>query len=109
MPSRFVLRMLAIAMALALAAFASSSPASNEQPGPGSDPAIHTVLQPDLTLHSTLSRSLLPQGTNNLGKTSSGFCLGACTVRCTSNADCGPGGFCRPFVICIKDRKNRAE
>lgn len=107
MPSKFVLRMLVIATALALTAFASSSPASNGQPGPAPDPAIHTVLQPDLTLHSTLSRSLVPQGTNNLGKTS-GFCLGSCTIRCTSNADCGPGGECRPFIIC-NDKTGKIE
>lgn len=101
MPRRFALGMLVIAMAFALPAVASSSPASIGQPGPAPDPAIHTVLQPDLTLHSTLSGSLLPQATNNFGKTTSGFCLGSCTaIRCTSNADCGPGGLCRPFVIC---------
>lgn len=101
MQSRFVLGMLVITMAFALAAFASSSPASIGQPGPAPDAAIHTVLQPDLTLHSTLSRSLLPLAANNFGKTTSGFCLGSCTaIRCTSNADCGPGGECRPFVIC---------
>jgi len=93
--------MLVIVMALAMAAFASSSSTSNGQPGPALDPAIHTVLQPDLTLHSTLSGSLLPQGPSNFGKTTPGFCLGSCTaIRCTTNADCGPGGECRPFVIC---------
>ena len=101
MPSRFVLRMLVIAMALALAAFASSSPASNGQPGSLPGPAIHTVLQPDLTLHSTLSRSLMLQGTNDPGMaTGSGFCLGGCGIRCATDADCGPGGRCVRFVIC---------
>lgn len=101
MPSRFVLRMLVIAMALALAAFASSSPLSNGQPGPAPDSAIHTVLQPDLTLRSTLSRSLPAQGTNNLGKpTTSGFCLDGCGIRCTTDADCGAGDRCVSFIIC---------
>lgn len=104
MPSRFVLGMLVTATALALAAFASSSPASNGQPEPAPDPTIHTVLQPDLTLHSTLSRSLLPQGTNNLAKPTptptSGFCAGACGAPCTTDADCGPGGECGRVVIC---------
>jgi len=102
--------MLVIAMALAMAVFASSLSAFDGQPGPAPDPAIHTVLQPDLTLHSTLSRLLLPQGLNNPGKNTFGFCLGSCTaIRCTTNADCGPGGFCRPFVICGDKTKNRAE
>jgi hypothetical protein len=109
MPSRFVLKMLVIAMALAVAAFAGSSVASNGQPGPAPDSAIHTVLQPDLTLHSTLSRSLLPQDTYNLGKTTAGFCLGNCgSMRCTTNADCGPGGECRPFIIC-NDRQEKSS
>jgi hypothetical protein len=109
MPSRFVLGLTVIAMVLALAAFASSSAASNGQPGPASDPAIHTVLQPDLTLHSTLSRSFLPQGTNDPGMTTSGFCVDSCgSIRCTTNADCGPGGECRPFVIC-NDKTGKIE
>ena len=98
MPStRFLLRMLVIASALAVAAYASSSPPANGQPGTA-DQVIRTVLQPDLTLHSTLSLPLLPQATA-FGKPFSGFCLCGCGIRCNTSADCG-GAACRPFITC---------
>ena len=92
---RALLKLLVLVCLLAATATAASSPASTNQP---SSDAMKTVLQPDLTLRSTLSVPLLPQEMNNPGK--AGFCLGACGIRCTSNADCGPGGLCRPFIIC---------
>lgn len=109
MPNRFVSRMLfiVIATAVALTAFAGSSRDSNGQPRPAPGPAIHTVLQSDLTLHSTFSHLLL-QGTNDSGKTTLGFCLGGCGIRCATNADCGPGGQCRPFIIC-NDKAAKSE
>ena len=95
--SRTLLKLLVLVCLLVATALAASPPASTNQPSPD---AMKTALQPDLTLHTTFSVPLLPQEMNNPGKTTSGFCLGACGIRCTSNADCGPGGFCRPFIIC---------
>jgi len=100
MLTRFLLRMVAVVAVLAMSAFASSSSAPNGQLGAASSPVINTVLQPDLSLHSTLSLPLLPQAATELGKTASGFCLCGCGVRCSTNADCGPGGQCRPFITC---------
>jgi hypothetical protein len=73
---------------------AVAAPVSNDQPSATS--AFHTVLQPDLTLKTSLSSSLVPQAADD-GK--GGFCQCGCGIRCATSADCG-GAACRPFITC---------
>jgi len=80
---------------LVLVSFAFAAPAPNDRPITTSANPIHTSLQSDLTLKSSLSSEFLPQ-------VSGGFrtCRCSCGFPCRSNADCGPGGVCAPGITC---------
>ena len=75
---------------------AVAAPVSSDQPQTNAGSVFQTVLQPDLTLKTTLSRSLFPQIAPDL---KGGFCQCGCGIRCETSADCG-GAPCRPFITC---------
>lgn len=92
---RFLLRALAIAVILAAAAFAASEPVSNQPSLTAPDPVIRTVLQPDLTLHSTFLPGALLQAPGITKPPIYHVCRESCGVPCSTDADCSfYGGVC---------------
>jgi hypothetical protein len=75
---------------------AVAAPVSNNQPEPNGGSVFHTVLQPDLTLKTTLSLSVAPEAA--VGP-KHGFCRCSCGFACETSADCG-GASCDPFITC---------
>src|SRR5260370_15201660 len=91
-------KLMSCAMFLAcvfLVAVAVASPAATDQPLAGSS-NMQTSLQPDLTLKSTVPADHLPTLTANR----KGPCRCSCGYPCTTDAQCGPGGLCEPFISC---------
>ena len=82
-----------IAVAILLVATAATAPASQE------NRIIRTALQPDLSLHSVISPDLYSAGTNSAW-TGLRTCVCSCGLRCTTDADCGPGGVCGKGITC---------
>lgn len=99
---KVLLKMLAFTCILVVSAAASSTPVSNSPLATGSDPAIKTAMQPDLTLKSILAPgTLLPQASASTTMAiKRGSCRCGCGGVCFSDADCGPGGVCDPFPSC---------
>jgi hypothetical protein len=93
--TRFPLRALAIVVILAAVAFAASAPVSNQPSLTASDPVIRTVLQPDLTLHSTFLPGALLQAPHVTDPQIYHVCRESCGVPCSTDADCSDyGGVC---------------
>ncbi len=91
-------KLMSCAMFLAcvfLVAVAVASPAATDQPLAGSS-NMQTSLQPDLRLKSTVPADLLPTLTANR----KGTCRCSCGYPCSTDAQCGPGGVCDPFISC---------
>jgi hypothetical protein len=79
-----------------LVTVAVAAPGSNDQPIARSVSALHTSLQPDLTLKSTISQEILP--TAALHRRT---CRCSCGYPCNSDADCGGAvGSCEAFISC---------
>lgn len=95
MSAKVVLTTLLGACAL-FVSVAAAAPVSNDQPEASAGSAFQAVLQPDLTLKTTLSPALFPQTGVRPRR---GFCRCSCGYPCETSADCG-GVSCDPFISC---------
>jgi hypothetical protein len=96
---RLLLTTLVLTGALLVAATALAAPLATDQPAAVSGSTIRTSLQPNLSLKSTLSfgkQSLTVAGPIAFHRS----CRCGCGGTCRTDADCGPGGVCEPFISC---------
>lgn len=98
---RTLLKLLVIAGVLVATASAASTPVSNNQPATGSEAAIKTALQPDLSLKSVISLELFSTASQIAYGPRHGFCRCSCGYPCQTSADCG-GVSCDPFITCCE-------
>jgi hypothetical protein len=94
MKTKVVFSMLAILLLLSVTT-AVAAPNANDKP------VIQTVMKSDLSLKSVLSTEFskpAPQlaGSPSLFK----YCACSCGYRCSTDADCGPGGSCITGITC---------
>jgi hypothetical protein len=91
-------RLMQVSLLCAFAVFASvamAAPIAENPPTPALGSVLHTTLQPDLTLKSSLSSEFFPT-TAFHQKT----CRCSCGFVCNQDDDCGPGGKCEQFISC---------
>ena len=99
-PISTLLTVLVLASIFAMAATATSTSVSSNQTVSKPDAVIKTTLQPDLSLKSALSPELLPQAAQSDPIKNHRSCRCGCGGTCNTDADCGPGGVCEPFISC---------
>jgi len=103
---RMLLKALLIACVLVATMAATSAPVSNNQPAAGSDPAIRTAMQPDLSLKTVISTEPSPTALQTSLRPRRGFCRCSCGYPCTTSADCG-GASCDPFITCCEKEPSK--
>ncbi|HXB21307.1 MAG TPA: hypothetical protein VNV88_08000 [Candidatus Solibacter sp.] len=94
-----LLKTLALSIAVLVTTLGFAAP-SDSQPAKPSHEVIKTYLRADLSLKSVLSPEFAALASTDTAATTLLTCRCSCGFRCTTNADCGPGGVCTAGITC---------
>ena len=94
-----LLKTLAVSIAV-LVTTAGFAATSENQPAKPSHEVIKTYLRADLSLKSVLSPEFAALASTDTAAATLRTCRCSCGFRCTTDADCGPGGRCTAGITC---------
>jgi hypothetical protein len=95
-----LLKTLVVSIAVLVMSAVVFAGTSENQPAKPSHEVIKTYLRTDLSFKSVLSSEFVALASTDAAAASLRTCRCSCGFRCTTDADCGPGGRCTAGITC---------